>query len=612
MFREIVENSITYRGRIVPAASIYPTPADHLRYCSLFMFGSDIHSYVKTNGNSVKGYKGKVYADAIWIDIDDANSLENAQEVAVTFCKRLNTEYQINPECLFIYFSGGKGFHIAIHPTLIGFNPSESVKPEKVKDFVKNITNGLPCIDLAIIEAVRLFRVENSKHEKSGLYKLRLSYSELQCDVLQIKNLAEKPRSFPYKIPNEDFKVSQTLNQVWVNSGSYVQEQKEHEYSGNLFQPPKEGARNKTLLIQACTLFRKSELSTDAIRDIVSNAAHLSNTGAKDFITEDEIKRIVTNAQRLVGDERKKISEEEVIIKSFGEWVPDWERYTLQEKTNMSLCFNDLNNVVKGRLKGKLGVVIGYGGSKKSLYALNVCLRNMSEAISIYSTMEMSIPQLMDRIIDHEVRFDAGNASQYLASVYKNDVNEGRKFLVDQLSKEIGNNIQLTPNGRMTYDHYKKAIHKVRETTGNPSILVVDGLSMMGGKGTETEVYSRNSADLKELANEENIFILLICHVSKGAEKHTRDLSRYIRGSEKILDNCDFYMTMSQIQDLMNPETYVTDKGFVNFHDKRGSGKTVDLVYNFEPTRLRLTSSPEDPKIYYEPVSRGRKQEADF
>jgi len=40
----------------------------------------------------------------------------------------------------------------------------------------------------------------------------------------------------------------------------------------------------------------------------------------------------------------------------------------------------------------------------------------------------------------------------------------------------------------------------------------------------------------------------------KVLELYTRDLSRKgLRGSEKILDNCDFYMTMSQIQnDFMN------------------------------------------------------------
>jgi hypothetical protein len=459
-----------------------------------------------------------------------------------------------------------------------------------------------------------LFRVENSKHEKSGLYKLRITFSELQCDILAIKKLAEKPRTFPYQIPSADFKVSQSLNQVWVNSGSYLQEQREYEYNGNLFQPPKEGSRNKTLLVQACTLFRKSELSNDAIRDIISNAAYLSNQGAKDLITDEEIKRIVHNAERLVGEERKKPVEQTIKIKSFGEWIPEWERYTLQEQTKMSLVFQDLNLIMRGRLKGKLGVVMGYGGSKKSLYAKNVLIKNikLTNEPGIYSTMEMSVPQLIDRIIDHEVYYQGQttNAHEILSQQYRQDINKGRKFLTD-LAKELGNNLQITPNGRMVSDNYKKCIEIVRETVGHPCMLVADGLSMMGGKGTETEVYSRNTAELKELANEENIFILLICHVSKGGEKDTRDLSRLIRGSEKILDNCDFYMTMSQIREQEGCDEFRQDIGFVNFHDKRGSGKTSNLVYNFEPYRLRLSDSNIEASQFLN-NNKKRKEQFDF
>jgi hypothetical protein len=226
----------------------------------------------------------------------------------------------------------------------------------------------------------------------------------------------------------------------------------------------------------------------------------------------------------------------------------------------------------------------------------------------------MSVPQLMDRIIDHEVKDPDGkrNANQILSEMYKKDVNDGRKFLVGELSKMLGNKLQITQNSRMTYEGYKKAIKIVRETAGDPWVLVVDGLSMMGGKGTETEVYSRNSAELKELAKEEDIFVLLICHVSKGAEKWTRDLSRWIRGSEKILDNCDFYYTMSQINDADNPEFYRNDKGFISFHDKRGSGQTVEVVYNFDPQRLRLSDSFEDPSIYRDPTKGNKAVKSQF
>jgi replicative DNA helicase len=615
MYRELVEHDIRKRGTIEPVGKIFPTPSDHLRYCSLFMFGTDILSHVKTN-KSVAEFKGKVYCEAIWLDVDYDKDVNEARTSTIEVIKRLSVEYGVNPDDLFIYFSGKKGFHLAIFNTLIGFTHSTPIEPDKVKDFVRRLTNGIPHLDLKIYEPVRIFRIENSRHEKSGLYKIRISFTELQCDLEDILTLAKEPRQYPYKKP-AGFTLNEKLNALWLNSGNYVQEQKQFESKGNLFQPPPEGSRNNTLLIQACTLFRKSELSSNAILDIVSNAAYLSNQGAKEAIDQAELKRIVFNAERLVGDERKKSKEQEdeLQMRSFGEWIDTWESYVLQEKTDFSLCFNEINQTVQGRVRGKLGVLMGYGGTKKSLYALNIALKNMKivEDVFIYSTMEMGVPQLIDRIIDYEVKCTYGNnAHETAAKILREDVNEGRGYIKGQLGEMLGNRLQIISNSRMTYEGYKKAVHKCKETIGQPVMLIVDGLSMMGGKGTETELYSQNSADLKQLANEENILVLLICHVSKGAEKWTRDLSRNIRGSEKILDNCDFYATLSQIQDAENPEMYRQDIGFINFVDKRGSGKSIDVVYSFDSKRLRLGESLHDPSIFYEPVKKARKSEIDF
>jgi hypothetical protein len=612
MFRELVEHKISNRGRIVGNSEIHPTVCDFTRYCSMFIFGKDILNHVKVN-NGVSGYKGKLYADAIWIDIDADNNLEGARQSALELIKRLNTEYQMDPEAPFIYFSGGKGFHLALHHRLVGFGPNDDLQAEKVKDFVRRLTNGIPFVDLAIYEPVRIFRIENSRHEKSGLYKLRISYTELQCSVDDIKQLAAAPRKYPYTTSGSGFVQNEGVNRLWVNAGAYVREVKEAEGNTHFFSAPKQGNRNNMLLKQASVLFRKSELSSNAVLDIIRNAAELANVGSSDPIGEKEIRTIVANAEGLVGEGRKKQIEDELQVKSFGEWIPEWESYVLQQQTNLSLGFQDLNHLMKGKLKGKLGVIMGYGGSKKSLYSLNVCLRNMgaNDAVSIYSTMEMSVPQLMDRIIDHEVKYEGQNASNIVSEMYRKDINQGRKFLTD-LATAMGYRLQLSPNSRMTYKGYKQMIRTVRESAGDPSILVVDGLSMMGGKGSETELYSQNSADLKELSIEENILILLICHVSKGEEKHTRDLSQKIRGSEKILDNCDFYMTMSQIQDQMQPHLYMKDKGYVHFYDKRGTGRTVELVYDFEPTRLRLVDSNEDPKLYREPVNSAKPATLEF
>lgn len=618
MYRELVEMQINRRGTIVPVGDIKPKFFSELRYCSLFMFGQDILPYVKTH-KSVKEFKGKVYCEAVWIDIDYAPDVNAARLSAIEIVKRLNADYGIDPDNLVIYFSGNKGFHIAIYNGLVGFTHSTAILPEQMKSFVKRLTCDIAHVDFIIYEPVRIFRIENSRHEKSGLYKLRITFDELQCELDEIKQLAQKPREFHHKIAFNELTVKPKLQQLWQDCNSFTSEQhiaEAYDTAGNLFDAPTEGSRNKKLLVQACTLFRKSELSEYAILDIISNAAFISNINATEKVDDRELKTIVANAKRLVGAERKVAKQDELQIKSFGEWVPEWEAHTLQEQTQMTLCFSDLNRLLKGRLKGQLGVIMGYGGSKKSLYALNVCLRNMRENndIAIYSTMEMSVPRLMDRIIDHEVQPNVHglNASTAIANVYKRDVNEGRRILIDQLSKDLGNKMQIIPNSRMTYEYYKIAIQKVKETTGKPSILVVDGLSMMGGKGTETELYSQNSADLKQLAIEENMLILLICHVSKGLEKNTRDLSGKIRGSEKILDNCDFYMTMSQIESDENPAIYNQNKGFISFNDKRGTGQIADIVFDFDPQRLKLIESGEDPKPYYESKRKAKYLESDF
>jgi hypothetical protein len=187
MFRELIEHRISNRGKIVPAGQILPTPSDYTRYCSMFLFGADIEAYVKTNGGSVKGFKGKIYTEAIWFDVDCEEDVNAARLSTIQLIKRLNADYQVNPEHLFIYFSGLKGFHVALFNRFLNFSHSDAITSEKVKDFVRRITSGIDHVDIAIYEPVRIFRIENSKHEKSGLYKVRISFEELQCELADIK-----------------------------------------------------------------------------------------------------------------------------------------------------------------------------------------------------------------------------------------------------------------------------------------------------------------------------------------------------------------------------------------------------------------------------------------
>ena len=134
---------------------------------------------------------------------------------------------------------------------------------------------------------------------------------------------------------------------------------------------------------------------------------------------------------------------------------------------------------------------------------------------------------------------------------------------------------------------------------GSLDILVVDGLSMMGGSPKEVERNSENSRNLKQLANKYNIFVIMIAHVARGLTKHSRDVNNLIRGSEKILDDVDFTLNFSLLIDKANSLTdqieYRNDLGYIKCWNKRGTGQTTNIIYEFDPKKLTMKGTNLPP-----------------
>ncbi len=279
--------------------------------------------------------------------------------------------------------------------------------------------------------------------------------------------------------------------------------------------------------------------------------------------------------------------------------VDDWKDYISDENKGLTTGISSFDQDLRGRLRGKVGAYIGYGGTKKSLLALQSIILSVKQhgAKGIYSTMEMPSVQLLERIID--MAFDADEQASYSFEKMSKTDKAIIEHLKVELKKYFKENLAITQNSRMTPETYRRLIEDYTEKHGKPDILIVDGLSMMGGVGSETESYTVNSGELKDLAKEFNIYIVLMCHLSKGAEKHTREVQRFVRGSEKILDNVDFIIQLSLIKDEMrsidNAIVYRNDLGWVRFYNKRGSGKVIDKVYEFSQKNLRITETQMSP-----------------
>jgi len=119
MYVEEIEYKITNRGKVIEAGAVKPVPRDHEYYISLFPYDQTIIDYVRIN-NSVTGHTGKHFCKYIIFDIDRENDLEGARKDALSLISHLQSEYGLSPDDLWIWFSGSKGFHVAIIDKIYG------------------------------------------------------------------------------------------------------------------------------------------------------------------------------------------------------------------------------------------------------------------------------------------------------------------------------------------------------------------------------------------------------------------------------------------------------------------------------------------------------------
>lgn len=292
--------------------------------------------------------------------------------------------------------------------------------------------------------------------------------------------------------------------------------------------------------------------------------------------------------------DKLKADREDIICKEVAEWSDEWYKSILPEANKLSLKFPKWDNEFKGKLRGKMVPIIGYGGTKKSLLAQNIAYHNIVNELGtcLYSTMEMGSTQILNRLIDMHVEPESLEHNPHSELEYHNNVTRklnAKEFFEKQFSPAFKGNFFLTQNTSLQTDSYDKLLSKFKIENKKIDILIVDGLSGMGGSGSETELYSKHSKELKDLSNRWDILTLLMCHVSKGGKKTDRDISKLIRSSEKIIDNCDFYICNSLFE--IEDDKYDQNYGALRLVNKRGTGNTIDVVYDFYKQRLLMEQS---------------------
>jgi hypothetical protein len=79
----------------------------------------------------------------------------------------------------------------------------------------RKLAVGLPTADFSIYETLRLWRIPNTRHGVSRLFKIPLTPEELlTSDIGAIRNFAQAPREIECA-PEDDWRTSPTLVALW-------------------------------------------------------------------------------------------------------------------------------------------------------------------------------------------------------------------------------------------------------------------------------------------------------------------------------------------------------------------------------------------------------------
>jgi hypothetical protein len=264
-------------------------------------------------------YTGGVLSD-FYMDLDNEENPDKARREAVAVVKKLISDYDIPEENIAIAFSGMKGISITLDYK--AFNAVSSADlPLIWKGIVQELISKLKLktADTGVYERRRLWRLLNSRHQKTGLYKIPLTLAELEnLTIDKIKEMAVKPRepftkteAIPISKAEKLFNEHKNKIEKWLNERKKSFEKT--ELTTFTDDPPcvkhrfqigaKAGSRN-SFLFQLTVYYAHRGLSELEILNICNEFAKRCEQEPQPFPKPGELESIVGSAIKGVQDGR--------------------------------------------------------------------------------------------------------------------------------------------------------------------------------------------------------------------------------------------------------------------------------------------------------------------
>lgn len=617
------------KAQLLTLDQISKITVDGPAYMSIYSY-TDKHKEQFEKTGSLAGMKDLTSDVLVW-DFDSTNP-ELARLDTVELANRLVSK-GVDPDSINCYWSGHKGLHVVL-PL------DRSVTPSEFKKATAELAKGLNTFDTVVSDPNRILRLEHSRHEKSGLYKVPLALYEVdEMNVDQIRELAKAPR--------EDF-VAPEARPVSLPAYLFAtkeKEKKEVSMNAEKFDPKttprgwkdykwalamghfEAGERHQALMVVAATCrglgydrtttyhickaaiekqadrtgedkFQKEELYTNIIEGSV-----FSDTWQGGQYSPDTNPWLKKYCERMGFNANDK---EEQSVVNLDDLVTQFTSYSINFEHNViKTGIADLDEHIIFSTS-TLNGILGNPGSGKTTVAIEY-LRNASAngVPSMFFSLDMGPPLVFSKLVGKET----GKGFKDILKLFREEPKKAQE--VAAIIKEKYKNVGMTFKCGVTVADIRNNIVQQAEKTGvKPKLIVVDYLENIAGPYSDANANAGMITNqLKDMATELEVCVILLLQTQKHSTPDVSDplLSmKQIKGASAIEQNCSVVLTLwreGYSPDTTNDDSYIS---FALVKNRFGSLGRWD--YHWDPIKGIIRGMTDEEWDHFEKFKNKKRQ----
>lgn len=576
VFVDFAKGDVSHRNNVVPIGEALAEARGRGTndYITVYRFPPEYLEHCRTRG-SVSGYAGPAYADYLPIDIDREDDLFAAHQAALRVAVVLNELFDVDASKVRYFFSGAKGYHLLIPTWLMGRVEPGPQLPAVFRSMAKAIAEmaGVE-IDGKIYDVNRLFRIPDTKHGRSGLWKVELTWDEFSGrDVEAHRQLARQPRLLAWD--PHDNEENEALVEFYAKHAVEVEQRRGRGNGSHLSDGDEgvvsrlaltlspsycEGSRHELVLAFAGYAAKRHlprEAALGVIEQLAAGDDELSDRLRAVEDTYDRVRegmqvRGYTDLARLVAGEdlaglRELLGDRQPEPPATNgnhaapppeRSVPTRERVSLEHvydpgkagaaylryarelvRRRVEIGIPTIDRLMRGLMPGTVTTIVAKSRVGKSIIAQNIRRRiagSVRTGGTVFFSLEMPIQLVWERDAQYAMSLSGSGVEQAMRDASEGDAER----YIAQVSRTIPRSYTVTAPG-LSLEDMTEYCDLIEETFGHTIIAVlVDYLSLIRGQGrdiyTSTSMVARG---LKSFAKEVDAPVIVLAQVRRrGAD----------------------------------------------------------------------------------------------